>query len=154
MFFCAFPHLTISFLKQISSLPFHWNPGISKTLRIREWHFNHGAGSILQNFLQSPLTVVCEVVGSNNWKRGLTRGLKYLYLLTARMVEIVEAPKLVTENTWVKRCPSNPRKLGFFGCGNVTTICRLHHGGSWYDHGCRIPVAPNSPKNISEAAPT
>lgn len=36
--------------------------------------------------------------------------------------------------------------LGFVGCGNVTTICRLHHGGSWYDHGCCISVAQDSQK--------
>ena len=82
-FFCDFSHLTISFLKQISSLPFHWNPGISKTLRMafQPWSWFY----LAKLFLQSPLTVVCEVVGSNNWKRGLTRGLKYLYLLTARI---------------------------------------------------------------------
>ena len=116
------------------------NPSVSfQPWSPRSWFY------LAKLFLQSPLTVVCEVVGSNNWKRGLTRGLKYLYLLTARIFGDGGGSRLVTENTWVC-CPPNPRKLGFFGCGNVTTICRLHHGGSWYDHGCCIPVAQDSQK--------
>lgn len=65
------------------------------------------------------------------------------------------------KNTWkLGPSESTSRKLGWiFGAEMWPRKSRLHHGGpsnpsrSWYDQGCRIPVAPNSPKKYLWSRP-